>query len=368
MLPLLNLGTELFFWFVTILLLVVLTLLWHKLAQKKAKNLGIRFVALLLLQFLAISSVLITINRSGEFYSSWSDLFGSKRNLSKIAISSNSLAEITQNDISHARHTALGSLIIRKVITGEHSGVSDVVYVVLSPKIATALSQPGNPMLPSNYQVLELFSGYPGVPQTWIGSLKGIDSIEQLEAQGQIRPTIAIIPNINVVPKQDSECLNIPKGAQVETWLSEDMHRFAKRFLGIDNRKWTSFGYSTGGWCATELAVRHPHQYARGISIAGYFTPSFEMGVSKTLAKKLTSEYDLIQTVKTSTSNPALLVIASKADRFYYKSALKFVKESSNYLSAKFVEIPLGGHNLEVWHPYVETGLLWINEQSASGN
>ena len=78
--------------------------------------------------------------------------------------------------------------------------------------------------------------------------------------------------------------------------------------------------------------------------------------------------YDLIQTVKTSTSNPALLVIASKADRFYYKSALKFVKESSNYLSAKFVEIPLGGHNLEVWHPYVETGLLWINEQSASGN
>ena len=368
MLPLLNLGTELFFWFLTFALLIALTVLWHKLAHKKARHLGIRFVALLLLQILAISSVLITINRSGEFYSSWGDLFGSKRNLSKIAINSNSLAEITQNDLSHAKRTALGSLIIRKVITGEHSGVSDVVYVVLSPKVAAAYTSSNNPVLPTNYQVVELFSGFPGVPQTWIGALHGIDTIEQLEAQGQIKPTIAIIPNINVVPAQDSECLNIPKGAQVETWLSDDMHRFAKRFLGIDNRKWTSFGYSTGGWCATELAVRHPHQYARAISLAGYFSPSFETGINKSMAKKLISEYDLITTIKTSASNPALLVIASKADHFYYKSALKFVQESSPYLSAKFVEIPLGGHNLQVWHPYVETGMLWINEQSANGN
>jgi len=342
--------------------------MWHKLAPKKVMNFAIRSVALLLLQILAISSVLMTINRAGEFYSSWSDLFGSKKNLAKIAINSATLAEITQNDINHSRKTALGSMIIRKVITGERSGVSDVVYVVLSPKIAKALSSNSNPILPANYQVVELFSGYPGVPQTWIGSLHGIDTIEQLEVQGQIRPTIAIIPNINVVPGQDTECLNFPNGPQVETWLSDDMHRFAKRFLGVDDRKWTSFGYSTGAWCATELAVRHPHLYARGISIAGYFSPSFEAGVNKALAKKLIPQYNLMSSIKTSTENPALLIIASKADRFYYKSALKFVKESAPYLSAKLVEIPEGGHNIQVWHPYVETGMLWINEQSANGN
>lgn len=368
MLPLLSLNTEIFFWLSTLALLCALILLWHKVAQKKFTHLVIRITSLLLLQILAITSVLLTINRTGEFYSSWGDLFGSKSNLSKIAINSNSLAEITQNDIDHARRTPMGSLIIHKVITGEHSGISDVVYLVLSPKIAQAFKASNTPTLPSNYQIVELFSGYPGVPQTWIGALHGIDTIEQLESQGQIRPTISIIPNINVVPALDSECVNIPNVAQVETWLSDDMHRFAKRFLGIDNRKWSTFGYSTGGWCASQLAIRHPHQYARAVSLAGYFSPSFENGISKALSKKLISQYDLLSSIRTSTANPSLLVIASKADRYYYKAALKFVKESAPYLSAKFVEIPSGGHNLQVWHPYVETGMLWINEQSGNGN
>jgi hypothetical protein len=35
----------------------------------------------------------------------------------------------------------------------------------------------------------------------------------------------------------DTECLNIPGIAQVETWLTTDMKTFAQKFIGIDNRK-----------------------------------------------------------------------------------------------------------------------------------
>ena len=235
-----------------------------------------------------------------------------------------------------------------------------MVYVVTSPKISRLLESKDNPGIGSDYQVVELFPGYPGVPQTWIGTLGGITTMENLENANQIKPTIAIIPAINVVAGQDTECLDFVGGAQVETWLTADMKTLATSFLGIDNRSWSSFGYSTGGWCAAMVAVRHPDQYRRGISLAGYFEPSFSAGINRRERSYLSSKYDLVKTLKSSPTSLKMLVIASKRDRNSYASTQRFISRASNYISVKFDEIPNGGHNIAVWHPYVETGFLWL--------
>lgn len=364
MLPLLSLFTEEFFWFLTALTLIATVYFWHKFSSFNWKSITARFSLIIAIQCFALAAIGITINRSGEFYSSWSDLLGAQGQYQKIAISPTALSQISLKDLNSATHTRGGSLIFRKVIRGEKSGISNVVYVVASPKIAAALVGPSH-SIGSTYQVVELFPGTPGVPQTWIGTLDGITTMENLELTGKIPPTIAVIPAINVEPGQDTECMNFVGGAQVETWITRDMKLFMQTFMGVDDRLWSSFGYSTGGWCATEVAVLHQDQYAQGVSLAGYFNPILARGLSVREKNYLSSKYDLVKYLKTHASNTKIMIIASVKDRFANASAQRFMLGTNSLIPIKYVPIPSGGHNIEVWKPFVATGFLWISGANA---
>jgi S-formylglutathione hydrolase FrmB len=350
---------------VTALAIVLTVFFWHKLVSKKFRHIFARVSIIIFIQIFALASTGITINRNGQFYASWGDLFGSKNQLAKIAVAPDLLAQISGKDIKQAKTTAGGSLIFREVIKGEQSKISDVVYVVLPPKIAAQMeANPASPSVGSDYQVVELFPGYPGVPQTWIGSMAGITTLENLENSGAVQNTIAIIPAINVSPGVDTECLNFVGGAQVETWLTHDMKVFATKFIGIDNRPWSSFGYSTGGWCAAEVAIRHPDLYNSAVSLAGYFKPLFSAGINKREKNFLQGKYDLIATLKKVPTSVHLMIIASKKDKFTNLAANNFMSAASGLIPIRYVPIPIGGHNTNVWKPFVSTAFEWINQQN----
>ena len=360
MLPLLALSTETFFWLLTVTALVLTVIFWHKFALHNWKTVTARFSTIFLIQALALTSMGVTINRSGEFYSSWSDLFGAQGQYQKIALSPTDLAQISVEEIHSAKKTNGGSLIFRKVIKGAASGIANVVYVVASPKVAKSLESSAH-SIGNSYQVVELFPGTPGVPQTWIGTLDGITTMEDLENNGKIPPTIAVIPAINVQPGHDTECLDFAFGAHVETWVTKDMKTFMQTFMGIDNRLWSSFGYSTGGWCAAEVAVLHQDQYSEGVSLAGYFKPLLSVGLSKREKSYLNSKYDLISHLKQGPRNTKLMIIASLKDRFANSSAQKFMQSANALIPIKYIPIPSGGHNIKVWKPFIASGFLWIS-------
>ncbi len=360
MLPLLSLSTEVEFWIATFAILVVTVFYWHKFAVHNWKNITARFSLIITIQCFALASMGVTINRSGEFYGSWSDLFGAQGQYQKIAISPSKLSQFSAVDLANATHTKGGSLIFRKVIKGEKSGISNVVYVVASPKIAAQLESPLH-SVGNYYQVVELFPGSPGVPQTWIGTLDGITTMENLEIAGRIPPTIAVIPAINVQPGQDTECMNFVGGAQVETWITKDMKTFMLKFMGIDNRLWSSYGYSTGGWCAAEVAVLHQDLYSQGVSLAGYFSPLLPLGLSKREKNYLSTHYDLVSHLVHGPRNTKIMIIASVKDRFANSSAQNFMKSALTLIPIKYVPIPTGGHNIGVWKPYVASGFLWLS-------
>jgi hypothetical protein len=363
MFPILSVWTELVAGALAVGLTALLVVKWQSLGKKRLRNIFFRIGAIVIIQVLFISTVGLAINRYGEFYSSWYDLLGIRADLNKSAVSTAQLSGLTLHDIRKGKTLAGGSVVIKKIITGENSGVTDTVYVVLPPKIAKELRKNTDfSLITEDYKVAELFSGYPGVPATWIGALKGITALENLENSNQIPQTIAIIPSINVAPGEDTECMNYRGGPQVETWLTKDMHLFAQRFIGIDFRQWATFGYSTGGWCAAEIAIRHQDEYSAAISLAGYFAPSYAFGTTPVEKAFLKNEYDLNRILKANNNSVHLLVIASKNDRFSYGSTQNFLKKDGSLVSIKYDEIPTGGHNLSVWRPYVTTGFLWLNQ------
>ena len=358
-----SLSTEILGFGLAFTLSLLTIIFWKKLGKAKWNFVFGRIVILILIQVITLSSIGIAINRSGEFFASWNDLLGKSKNLTSVAIQPNLLAQISSQDISLAKTTPGGSLIIKKTIKGTDSKISDVVYVVLPPKITKLLkANPSTPTIGNDYQILELFSGYPGVPETWIGSMRGIKTLEELESIDKIRNTIAIIPTMNVFPRRDTECLNFQKGPQVETWLTTDMKIFAQRFLGIDNRPWASIGYSTGGWCATEVAVRHQAQYSRAVSMSGYFKPLFANGVKKKERNLLTLEYDLVHTLNSAPSKLKLLIIAGKDDPFAWKAAHNFMTSLDPSIAVTFIPIPSGGHNTKTWITFEIPAFQWIND------
>jgi hypothetical protein len=363
MFGLLSLTLEIIFWVGTFAALILTVIYWKKFAESKWRHIAARFSLIIFIQVFAIASMGITINRYGDFYGSWSELFGEQQKLAKIAVTTQALSLISEQDIAKATITAGGSLILREVIKGAQSQISNVVYVVASPKIAAQLKSPAR-SIGTNYQVIELFSGTPGVPQTWIDAMAGVSTMEKLENTNQIQPTLLIIPAINVVGGQDTECMNFDGGAQVETWITNDMHSFAQTFLGIDSRPWSAFGYSTGGWCASEIATLHQDQYSHAVAIAGYFEPMFSLGITKRERKFLGAKYDLVKAIKSGATNTELMIIAGVNDKFATKSARTLMDQVDSIIPIKYIPIPNGGHNIESWKPYVAAGFQWLNQKN----
>ena len=360
MFGILSFSTEVIFGVIAFLTLLILVIGWNKLSGKKFRHIFARVSIIIFIQIFILASIGIGLNRYGEFYASWGELLGTKSNLAAIATKTSALKLLSVQDTKKANHTPGGSLIFKEVITGEKSGISDYVFVVTSPKLTKELETGTTPSIGTSYQVIELFPGFPGVPQTWIGALGLVKHLESLESEGKIPPTIAIIPAINVVRGVDTECLNVPSVADVEDWLTVDMHAFANNFLGLDQRKWSTFGFSTGGWCAAEIAIRHPDLYSQGVSLAGYYTPSFSKGISRKTRDALTREYDIAKTAVNQPVNPRLMLIYSPKDHFSYLSTKTFISTVGTSIQTSLVTIPSGGHNIKVWKPYVATGLEWL--------
>ena len=147
--------------------------------------------------------------------------------------------------------------------------------------------------------------------------------------------------------------------ADVETWLTNDMFTFMTKFVGIDARPWNVFGYSTGGWCAAEVALRHPDLYKSAVVLAGYFQPQFATKLTVAAKATLTQKYDLVKTAKSTFSNPPILIIYSSQDRFSFDQMKKFTSAVKGYVSTPIITIPQGGHNIQVWKPYIGSGFIW---------
>ena len=58
------------------------------------------------------------------------------------------------------------------------------------------------------------------------------------------------------------------------------------------------------------------------------------------------------------------MIIASKKDKFTNLAAKDFMSVANGLIPIRYVPIPIGGHNTNVWKPFVATAFQWINEQN----
>lgn len=352
-------STFLLFCALAVLSFFSLVLFWSKIFRKGFVNFFIRVFLLMLIQILIICSVAVGINQSQGFYSSWTDLFGGTQDFTSTAIASDAVTKITTAEIDSGRMYDKSITIVKEVITGLNSQVSNVVYLIL-PRKAIDVLKAGHQLDPSQFQVAEFLTGFPSKPEMWF---KALDIEEKLSRfnDSHARQLIGVIPEINIAGQFDLECMNLPVGnPAAETWLTQDMKTYLDKRLGFQSDRWISVGVSTGGWCAYMFAINHVSQYAGALSIAGYYRPALPLKDPVKLQEAMIGKYNVVEMESKLQTKVPLYVVASLGDTYSIRETTRFLAKDHPNLEINYHQISTGGHNPRVWKSSITPGLNWI--------
>lgn len=343
---------------------VALTLLivikWQRIYQKTLANLIFRLLIVVLCQVLALVSIGLQVNRANGFFESWSDLFGSGANYTQSALSSHSLSLLSGTSLAKAQDLPFKSKLVKDVITGKDSKVSNVVYLDL-PHAAVNELKRNSHLNSGRYREIEFLTGFPSQPIMWVKVLKIDHELALYNESHKGHELIGIFPQINVAGNYDLECMNLPGDEPAaETWLSSDMHSYLEARLGIKGSRWGIMGVSTGGWCATMLSIRHPDLYSAAVSIAGYYRPALPLTDPIKLQLAMDKKYDLTKPEAALKKTLPLYITASVGDKYSIKETRKFLAKPHPNLAISYKELPSGGHNSRVWVSLIPGAVDWL--------
>ena len=93
-----------------------------------------------------------------------------------------------------------------------------------------------------------------------------------LLARHLIGPMVLVMPAINGPGHDYQDCVNGP-AVNDDTYLTKDVRTdvFAHYRVSQDPYEWGLAGYSSGGYCAANLALRHRGSFGAAAVIDGYF-------------------------------------------------------------------------------------------------
>jgi enterochelin esterase-like enzyme len=247
------------------------------------------------------------------------------------------------------------------LITGPISRLTSTITVWFPPQYTDPA------MAGHRFPVLEAFHGTPGSPRQLYYNMSLSQLVAQQTAAGNLAPSIIVMPFYT--PGQlDTECVDGGPGQpQVEQWLTRDVTNWVEHHLRVGNSRtsWATFGLSAGAWCASMLAMLHPDLYSAGISLGGYFQPSFGPPyIPFKPGSPQWEHYDLLKVAHDHPPRVALWVQTSKADTVSYSTTEQLLATARPPTSITADVLPNAGHRLSVWTGLIPQTLQWLGRTS----
>jgi enterochelin esterase-like enzyme len=227
----------------------------------------VRAAALTLCLVTATVTTLAWLNGETETYPTWGAVFGGAQRAAGDDAGEPPPLAAADPPPTGARQPAGGSGRMTSVlIPGSRSGMTMPAWVYLPAAYRRAAARN------ERFPVIEALHGYPGSPLTWVHRLRAQHYLDQEINAGRMAPTIVVFPFITPKALIDTECLDLPGGPQAETYLTADVPAAirARYRVHTDRGGWALIGFSAGGYCATNLLLRHPDQYAAAAGLSGY--------------------------------------------------------------------------------------------------
>lgn len=241
------------------MLLAGMLWLWPRLAVRSAGAIALRVVLVGALQVSVIGLIFTDVNRSMDFYSSWSDLLGTTTFTHLTVAARNGrgnragrAAAVTVLAAGPVRvpgrpHEAGGRLEAVR-FHGPVSGITVRGYVYVPPRQAGA-----GHALP----VVVVVSGVAASATAVYGAHRVAETAAIQIGSGRMPSAIIAVLNPAVTARSGQACLNVPGGPQVDTFFSQDLPYALERSFRATTAAsgWAVAGVAGGGYCALQVAT-----------------------------------------------------------------------------------------------------------------
>lgn len=218
--------------------------------------------------------------------------------------------------------------------------------------------------------VLVLLAGQPGTPRDWIDAGELPKVMDHFAAAHHGLAPVVVMPDDLGSVLANPLCLDSRLG-NVETYLSVDVPAWVRAHLQVatEPNAWAIGGFSHGGTCALQLAVRAPGVYPNFVDISGQREPTLGTrkrtvdsafgGDAKAFAR--VNPLDELRTARFPAT--AGMIIAGLHDDRYRPEA-KDVFDSCRRagMDVHLAELP-GGHSWTVWRPGLRHSLPWLTHR-----
>jgi enterochelin esterase-like enzyme len=341
---------------VAIALPIVLALVWRRLPGRLGGAV-LRVAMILSCQAIAVLAAGIALNRAFLFYDSWDELLGHHHAAAQIAVAD--AGPLVAANGSQGRVSIL-------TVRGKVSGATEQVLVWVPPQYDAASEAK------TRFPVMMALPGQPGTPAGIFKTLNLGSNATQAINSGQVKPFIAVIPPLSIAQPRDTECTDIPRGPQADSWLATDVKEAVIRHFRVTSQHWSTIGWSTGAFCASKMLLRHPTSFVAAVSIGGYFNAEEDHTTGNLFnhSRLLRNENSPLWLIKHTLSYPVhLLIITSKGDReswdgVHYADAKQAIAAARGIPGVSTIVLPSGGHNFSTYAPTVAPALGWLGKNA----
>ncbi|MFC5180277.1 alpha/beta hydrolase [Actinomadura harenae] len=313
----------------------------------------------------ALSSVfgMALVNRFYDYYQTWGDLVD---DLAGHHPGVQALPPGGGKNLKTGGVPAKDGLLVTTTFAGSKSKISREGLVYLPPQYFQ--SQYASARFP----VLELLHGSPGEPEDWQRGLHVTSTFTSMLNRHEAKPAILVMPNINgnAHGAGGSQCLDRPKGDRNDTYLAEDVPADVEQSFRTDppGARWGVAGFSEGGFCAANLALRHANVFGLAGVMSGYFQPLPEHGADPfdgdAHARLQNDPLWRLTNWPAGTKLPAFWLMAGQSDRGDVSDAKLFHSVlQSHGQDGPLVLIPHARHTYAAWNPAFPKFLTWATDR-----
>jgi Putative esterase len=218
------------------------------------------------------------------------------------------------------------------------------------------------------FPVVELFHGSPGTPLSWNTTLQVSRVADALLAKHVIGPMVLVMPGINGPGQDYQDCVNGPS-LNDETYLLKDVRAdvLARYRVSGDPYQWGAAGYSSGGYCAANIALRHRTSFGAAAVIEGYFRAAdgpagTALGGNLPLENANSPLYAAERLTVGSGPVPAFWVAAGTHDKSDYLPATVFAAALDRIQQVPFIKLN-AGDTANAWIAALPAALTWLWQQ-----
>jgi enterochelin esterase-like enzyme len=200
-------------------------------------------------------------------------------------------------------------------------------------------------------------------------------AFDRLLADKLARPAVLVMPDANGGARISLQCLNQAGGPQDLTYLAVDLPAQVARMLRVSRPgpAWAVAGYSEGGYCAANMALRYPHRYGFAGVLSGYFTPLDNQlaGTGRLVSPfggddRLRDENTPLDELPAAAVVPRFWLGAGAADGQDVLSAERFWHElRPRQPDAPLTLTPGSGHTMTTWRAQIPSMLTWMTPRLA---